>query len=152
MATLNSTQMTNVYGSTTTIAAGTEKAGDDHLFDGGDGIKAAKYSFTSTAAGSGGDVINLVQLPADAVVVGCTFRADDGFGGNASSAITFAYDGTDIGAAITINTGGSSVNNSGTTLTSVSTTGVGLVTMTQSAHAFAADKSVAGEVLYFISE
>ena len=152
MATLNSTQMNNVYGTTTTIAAGTEKAGEDHLFASGIGIKAAEYSFTSTAAGSGGDVINLLQLPAGAVVVGCTFRADDGFGGNASSAITFAYDGTDVGTAITINTGGSSVNNAGTTLTSISTTGVGLVTMTQSAHAFAADKAVAGEVLYYIND
>ena len=154
MPTLNSNEITRVYGSEVTITADTVKGGDDNLFNRQGGLQIAPYSFTSTAAGSGGDIINLTILPKDAVVVGATIRAEASFGNHASAAVTFRIDGTaaadNIGSAITVNTGGSSVLFASTFGNGHKVSGAGLVTMTQNAQEFNGSKAVEGEILYYV--
>tara|TARA_R100000353_G_scaffold106653_1_gene76760 strand:- start:1361 stop:1819 length:459 start_codon:yes stop_codon:yes gene_type:complete len=149
MATLNSNEITRVYGSTTSIDATTERTGD-YAFAANGGLQVANFSFTSTAAGSGGDVINLTCLPKDAVVVGIAVQPGAGFGGHASSAITLKVDSVTVGSALTINTSSSSVTNGYFSGNGLKVSGAGLVTMTQNAQAFAADIAVEGQVFYFV--
>jgi|TARA_R100000479_G_scaffold140353_1_gene76272 hypothetical protein len=149
MATLNSNEITRVYGSTTSIDATTERTGD-YAFAVDGGVQVASFSFTSTAAGSGGDVINLTCLPLNAVVVGIAVQPESGFGGHASAAITLKVDSVTVGSALTINTSSSSVTNGYFSGNGLKVSGAGLVTMTQNAQAFAGDKLVEGQVFYFV--
>lgn len=155
MPTLNSNEITRVYGDVGTTASGvaitaaTERTGD-YAFAANGGLQVANFSFTSTAAGSGGDVINLTCLPLNAVVVGIAVQPNAGFGGHASAAITLKVDTIAVGSALTVNTGGSSVTNGYFSGNGLKVSGAGLVTMTQNAQAFAADIAVEGQVFYFI--
>ena len=61
----NSNEVTRVYGSETTITASTARTGD-YAFAASGGLQVATFSYTSTAAGSGGTVYNLTVLPLNA--------------------------------------------------------------------------------------
>ena len=150
MATLNSNEVTRVYGSETTITSSTARTGD-YAFAANGGLQVATFSYTSTAAGSGGNVHNLTVLPLNAVVVGAALQCDAGYGGSASSTLTFKIDTVDIGTAIGIGTSGTSGYQAGNG-TKVLLGAAGLVTLTESGHAISGDKAVSGQIFYYVAD
>jgi hypothetical protein len=142
----NSDTVKAVYGATTLPSASAEKVGDDNLFNAGVNVEVAAWSIASTTASTGGEHIRCVVLPEGAVIVGYTLTSPAAWGASGST-LTPQYDGVDIGTAITV---GTSANADSVTINGRSTTGFGVFSLKESAHAFAKDLAVSGEVFYYI--
>ena len=152
MATYNSTEVTRVYGSETTITASTERTGD-YAFDVGiTGLQVASFNVTRPNNTTGGDTYNLTVLPKDAVIVGASFQSDTAWGGSGSSALTFRLDGTDIASAVTIGTTGKSFFQSGDgRKVGDANAAVGLVELDESSHAKTANATGTGQIFYYVA-
>ena len=133
MANQNSTQIIEVYGtSTDTITASSAKDGTQKLFDANTNaveIKTAKFAFNSASAAQ--DTFQLTVLPVGAVVLNATLQTSGALGSDSSTRVNFKIDNVQIGTAGgmgAINSGAVQVH-SGWDQAPVAATGIGLVTL-----------------------
>ena len=152
MATYNSTEVTRVYGSESTITASTERTGDYAFAAGITGLQVASFNVTRPNNTTGGDTYNLTVLPKDAVIIGASFQSDTAWGGSGSSALTFRLDGTDIATAVTIGTSGKTFFQSGNGRQVGSALAAnGLVELDESSHAKTASATGTGQIFYYVA-
>ena len=150
----NSTQITEVYGSNTSITASTAKDGTQKLFDSNTNaveVKTAKFDFVSAAAAQ--DTFNLTVLPQGAVVLNATLQTSGALGGDSSTRINFFIDDVQIGTHDSIgaiNSGAVTVH-SGWDQAPVAATGIGLVTAVVSdSNTVSGSITCTGQVFYYV--
>lgn len=150
----NSTQITEVYGSNTSITASTAKDGTQKLFDSNTNaveVKTAKFDFVSAAAAQ--DTFNLTVLPQGAVVLNATLQTSGALGSDSSTRINFKIDDVQIGTADgmgAINSGAVKIH-SGWDQAPVAATGIGLVTAVVSgSNSVSGSITCTGQIFYYV--
>lgn len=150
----NSTQITEVYGSNTTITSSTAKDGTQKLFDSNTNaveVKTAKFDFVSAAAAQ--DTFNLTVLPEGAVVLNATLQTSGALGSDSSTRINFKIDDVQIGTAGgmgAINSGAVQIH-SGWDQAPVAATGIGLVTAVVSgSNTVSGSITCTGQIFYYV--
>ena len=150
----NSTQITEVYGSNTSITASTAKDGTQKLFDSNTNaveIKTAKFDFVSAAAAQ--DTFNLTVLPQGAVVLNATLQTSGALGSDSSTRINFFIDGVQIGTHDSIGAinSGAVQKHTGWDQAPVAATGIGLVTAVVSdSNTVSGSITCTGQIFYYV--